>query len=301
MTPLYQSLNPHARRLAQELARFAPTALPLLLEGETGTGKSYLARRIHRRSRPGKPLVVVDCAAIPEALLPAELFGHTARAFTDAGEGRKGWLALAEGGTLVLDRVDALSSAAQAVLLRTLEEGNYVPLGSTHAQRFTARVIALTGPDLARKLEDGSFRQDLYHRLAGFHAWLLPLRQRPEDILPAAKKWLKKNAPHLCLAPEAEALLASYPWPGNFRELEAVLARAALRASGRAIGAAELSFPVFSWDEVLPQLYRERLSAADASKRYALFVLAEEGGNVSRAAKLLGIARHTLIRWRRGQ
>ena len=301
MTPLFASANDQARRLARELARYATTPLPLLLEGETGTGKSFLARRIHRRSRPGKPFVVVDCGAIPETLLPAELFGHTATAFTDAGRERKGWLALAKDGTLVLDRVDALSPASQAVLLRFLEEGRFFPLGAASPRPFSARVIALAGPGLGAKLEEGSFRSDLYHRLAGFHGQLPPLRQRREDILPHARAFLAKKAPGFSLAAEAEALLLAYPWPGNFRELEAVLQRAALRARGSVVGVGELELPLFSWDAVIPALAQRRASMEEASKLYALFVLAAEGGNVSRAAKVLGVSRRTLIRLRRGR
>jgi len=299
MTPLFSTANPAARELSRELARYAPTPLPLLLEGETGTGKSFLARRIHRRSRPGKPLVVVDCGAIPETLLPGELFGHTATAFTDAGRPRQGWLAAAKDGTLVLDRVDALPPASQAVLLRCLEERRFYPLGSSSPQAFTARVIALTGPGLKEKLQEGTFRSDLYHRLAGYHGQLPPLRHRREDILPAARSYLAKKAPGYSLTAEAEALLLAYPWPGNFRELEAVLARAAIRAKGGVVGPGELELPLFSWQEVLPALAQRQLSLAEASKLYALFVLAAERGNVSRTARILGVSRRTLIRLRK--
>lgn len=299
MTPLYRSLNDEAAKLARELARLAPTSLPLLLEGETGTGKSFLARRIHRRSRPGKPYVVVDCAAIPESLFPAELFGHTAGAFTDATRSRRGALERAGDGTLVLDRLDAVAPATQAALLRVLEEQRFAPLGASFSRPLRARVIALVGEGLAEKIRKGEFRSDLYHRLAGFHAVLLPLRRRPEDILPAAKAWLAKHAPNLSLTAEAEALLAAYPWPGNFRELEGVLARAALAAGASTIGPGELNLPLWDWKDALPQLAQKALPLAQASKVYALFVLAQEGGNVSRAARLLRVSRRTLIRWKK--
>ncbi|MGC8915872.1 MAG: sigma 54-interacting transcriptional regulator [Thermoanaerobaculum sp.] len=299
MTPLFPSKSPQAARLARELARFAPTALPLLLEGETGTGKSFLARRLHRRSRPGRPFLVLDCAAIPATLLPSELFGHTAGAFTDATRRRRGFLELAAEGTLVLDRADALPPAAQASLLRVLEERRFTPLGATQPRPFRARVVALVGPDLKAKIESGQFRPDLYHRLAGYHARLLPLRERPEDILPAARRWLAQRAPGSQLSPEAEKLLAAYPWPGNFRELEAVLQRAALEAGVGNIEAANLRFPLWDWAGTLPQVARQGLTLDEAAKLYALFVLAQEKGNVSRAARVLGVSRRTLIRWRR--
>ncbi len=299
MTPLYRSLNVEAAKLARELARLAPTSLPLLLEGETGTGKSFLARRIHRRSRPGKPYVVVDCAAIPETLLPSELFGHVAGAFTDATRSRRGALDRAGDGTLVLDRLDAVAPATQAALLRVLEEQRFTPLGASHWRPLRARVMALVGPGLAAKVKSGEFRPDLYHRLAGFHAVLLPLRHRWQDILPAAKSWLFKHAPPITLAAEAEKLLVSYPWPGNFRELEGVLQRAVLSATGSSIGPGELRLPLWQWSEVMAQLSKNAVPLAQACKLYALFVLAQEGGNVSRAARLLGISRRTLIRWKK--
>lgn len=299
MTPLYRSFNLEAAKLARELARFAATSLPLLLEGETGTGKSFLARRIHRRSRPGKSYVVVDCAAIPEPLFPSELFGHTAGAFTDASRPRRGALEQAADGTLVLDRLDAVTPALQAALLRVLEEQRFTPLGASQARPLRARVIALVGAGLREKIESGQFRPDLYHRLAGFHAVLLPLRQRPEDILPTARAWLAKHAPHLVLEAKAEKLFSSYPWPGNFRELEGVLQRAVLSAEGSVIGMRELRLPLWDWKSAVPKLAKEALSLADACKLYALFVLAQQGGNVSRAARVLGVSRRTLIRWKK--
>lgn len=298
MNPLFASSNPDAARLARELARFAPTFLSLLLEGETGTGKTYLARRLHRRSRPGKPLVVVDCAAIPETLLASELFGYTAGAFTDATRPRRGALEQAGDGTLVLDRLDALTPAAQAALLRVLEEQRFTPLGSVQSRAFRARIVALVGPGLAGKLARGEFRSDLYHRLSGFHAVLPPLRRRPEDIVPTARRWLARHAPGVSLGREAEELLVAYSWPGNFRELEAVLERASLTAVSGTLGAKELRLPLWDWEGSFELLRERAVPLAEAAKLYALFVLAREGGNVSRAARLLGVSRRTLIRWK---
>ena len=301
MKPLFATRNPEARGLARALGRVAATDLPVLLEGETGTGKSHLARKIHSAARPAAPLVVVDCAALPESLVPAELFGHLPGAFTDAARGREGWLARAGHGTLVLDRLDALSGEGQTALLRVLEERRFVPVGGHRPHAFHARVVALiTPPDD----EGGVLRADLYHRVAGYHAVLPPLRHRPEDILPAAAAILRRlartrGAP-LHLDDEARQLLLAYPWPGNFRELEAVLQRASLTADSDTLGVAVLHISGAAWSAVAATAAERERPLAEVQRLYALWVLAREGGNVSRAARILGVSRRTLIRWRGG-
>jgi DNA-binding NtrC family response regulator len=299
VTPLFTSRNRDTSRLAATLARLAPTGLSLLVEGETGTGKSFVARAIHRRSRSGRPLVVVDCGAVPESLLAAELFGHRAGAFTDATRARRGWLERAADGTVILDRLDALTAAAQVTLLRVLEERVFYPVGTATPRRFAARVVACVAPGAAG--DAGPLRSDLYHRVAGYHATLPPLRRRPEDVLPFAGSVLRRLAGRggaNRLDAEAAALLAAYPWPGNFRELATTVERAALAAAGRPIGAADLGLPSRSWPEVAATAAERGMPLREATRLYGLLVLAQHGGNVSAAARALGVSRRTLIRWR---
>lgn len=303
MIGLFSTRNPSARELSRTLSRLAPTELPVILEGETGVGKSFLAARLHRAGRRGRPYVVMDCGAVPATLLASELFGHRVGAFTDATRAHQGWLERAGDGTLVLDRVESLALDGQTALLRALEDRTFFPVGTTAARPFRARVVALADAGLRNRMGAGLFRSDLYHRLAGYHAQLPPLRRRPEDIIPAARALLRRTARRLdrklVLAGDSERLLAAYPWPGNFRELETVLTRAVVQADGPEIGPGDLGLPADAWPRVV-ELAAERLTPlADVERLYALWVLAGERGNVSRTARALGISRRTLIRWRR--
>jgi DNA-binding NtrC family response regulator len=300
--PLFVSRNRAAARLAATLARIAPTDLPVLLEGETGAGKSFVAKAIHRRSRPGRPLVVFDCGAVPEALLAAELFGHRAGAFTDATRPREGWLARAADGTLVLDRVDVMPPASQVALLRVLEERMFYPVGTVSPRRLDARVIATAAAGVGARLEDGSLRADLYHRIAGFHAVLPPLRDRHEDIVPFARATLRslsrRTESARTLDAEVEALLVAFPWPGNFRELAAVLERACLLTDRAHIGVADLALERDGWPAIASLAAERGLPLHEVSRLYASLVLARHGGNVSAAARVLGVSRRSVIRWR---
>jgi DNA-binding NtrC family response regulator len=300
---LFSTRNAAARELSRTLARLAPTELPLVLEGETGVGKSYLAARVHRSGRRGRPYVVMDCGAIPTTLLASELFGHRAGSFTDATRAHQGWLERAGDGTLVLDRVELLPVDGQTALLRALEERTFFPVGSTVARQFRARVIALADTGLRNRIGAGLFRSDVYHRLAGYHAQVPPLRRRPEDIVPAARGLLRRNNRKLgreaVLDADAQRLLAAYPWPGNFRELETVLTRALVQVGAAEIGPADLGLPADAWPRVVELAAERALPLVEVERLYALWVLAREGGNVSRTARVLGVSRRTLIRWRR--
>lgn len=305
MRPLVVTANPAAAAVMRTLTRLASTDLPLLLEGETGCGKSLLAARIHRRSRRGRPWVVVDCGAVPVGLAAAELFGHAPGAFTDATQARRGWLEQAGDGSLVLDRVEAMAPEVQIALLRTLEERRFVPLGGTSLRQLRARVIATATADVAACLEDGRLRRDLYHRLAGFHARIPPLRARPEDILPAGVEFLRRQSRLMKTAffldRECEEVLRAYPWPGNFRELEGALQRACLGADGGTLRPHHLGLSGADWRAVANWAAQQRRSLAEVARMYALWVLAAEAGNVSRTARILGVSRRTLIRWRAQQ
>lgn len=288
--------------MARTLARLAPTDLPIVVEGETGTGKSFVAARLHRRSRPGAPLVVADCGSWPPSLAPAELFGHAAGAFTDATRARTGWLERARAGTLVLDRLETLAPEAQVALVRAVGERRFMPVGGRSSRPWKARIVALADLGLRELIGGGVVREDLYFRLAGFHAVLPPLRTRPEDILPAARAELLRQRRQLGrefrLLAEAAELLLAHPWPGNFRQLNTAVAAACLRAESGEIGPAELALdpePIADWLELGA---RRGLPLATMQRLYGLAVLSRHEGNVSRAARALGVSRRTLIRWR---
>jgi two-component system response regulator FlrC len=226
--------NPAMLDLLAELARVARFDASILLTGETGTGKSLIARQIHAASpRSGGPFVHLNCGALPEALLEAELFGAEAGAFTGATRRRIGSFQAASGGTIFLDELDAMPLGCQVRLLVALQERQITPLGSTTPIPIDVRVVAAMGRSADRALAEGKLREDLYFRLAVFVAELPPLRARPEDVLVLARSVLVRTAerfdlPPLRLSAHAQAELEAHPWPGNVRELENALDRAAL-------------------------------------------------------------------------
>ena len=227
------------QRLLHELEVVADSELPVLLLGETGVGKELFARLLHRRSRrAGKPLVHVNCAALPESLAESELFGHVRGAFSGASTDRPGRFEAADGGTLFLDEVGELPLPIQAKLLRALQNGEIQRLGADRPRRVNVRVVAATNRQLRESVRDGGFRADLYHRLSVYPVPIPPLRERGTDVLLLAGRFLELNRARLGLrslrlAPEAQEALLRYPWPGNVRELEHVISRAALKAVSR--------------------------------------------------------------------
>lgn len=228
-------------RLLHELDVVADSGLPVLLLGETGVGKELFAHRLHRMSRRAqRPLVHVNCAALPESLAESELFGHVKGAFSGAMSDRPGRFEAADGGTLFLDEVGELPLAVQAKLLRTLQNGEIQRLGADRPRQVDVRVIAATNRSLREHVRDGSFRADLYHRLSVYPVPIPPLRQRGQDVLLLAGRFLEQNRARLGLrslrfSAAAEVLLLRYHWPGNVRELEHVVSRAALKAVSRGI------------------------------------------------------------------
>lgn len=279
---------------------------PLLLQGETGTGKGLLAGLIHRCGpRSNGPFVDVSCAAIPDALLEAELFGFERGAFTDARHAKPGLLHAAHQGTFFLDEVALLSEGLQAKLLKVMEEQTVRRLGATRADSVDVQVIAASNEDLAAAARTGRFRSDLYHRLAVVTLALPPLRERPEDILLLAEHFLARTCADYALqqprrlAPDARAALQSYRWPGNVRELANVIERAVLLADGSTISAAMLRLPPTSttgppmacpdaqsdsFDDRVASVEREQLLSALNDTRW----------NISLAAIRLGISRNRL-------
>ena len=226
------------RALLRDAARIARFDVPVLIEGETGAGKELLARFLHRESpRRPRALVAVNCGAIPDDLLEAEFFGHARGAFTGAAEARAGLVEAADGGTLFLDEAGELSPRAQALLLRVLQEREYRRVGETRVRRSDFRLVSATHRALADRVAAGSFRADLFYRLAVARVRLPPLRERSDEIgeitaglLVRLSRRYRLPAPEV--SPEALSALASRPWPGNIRELESVLAAAVLSRPG---------------------------------------------------------------------
>ncbi|MEF9387160.1 nitric oxide reductase transcriptional regulator NorR [Ralstonia solanacearum species complex bacterium KE056] len=231
--------SPAIHQLLHELEVVADSELPVLLLGETGVGKELFAHRLHRLSRRrDRPLVHVNCAALPESLAESELFGHVKGAFSGAVGERPGRFEAADGGTLFLDEVGELPLTVQAKLLRALQNGEIQRLGADRPRHVDARVIAATNRNLRERVRDGAFRADLYHRLSVYPVPIPPLRERGNDVLLLAGRFLERNRARLGLrslrlSSGAEEALRRYPWPGNVRELEHVVSRAALKMLSR--------------------------------------------------------------------
>lgn len=242
--------DPKTGALLALAARVAASATTVLLSGESGSGKEVLARFVHRRSpRADRPFVAINCAAIPDNLLEATLFGHERGAFTGANQSQAGKFEQAQGGTLLLDEISELPLPLQAKLLRVLQEREVERVGASKAVALDIRVIATTNRDLAACVAAGSFRADLYYRLNVFPLQVPPLRERAADIVPLARRALARQAealgrPRLRLAAAAEQRLRTHAWPGNVRELENALQRAAILAAGDLIEAEQLDFGV---------------------------------------------------------
>lgn len=228
--------SPALQQILQELDVVASSELPVLLLGETGVGKELFARQLHRRSgRAEQPMIYVNCAALPESLAESELFGHSKGAFSGALSERAGRFEAADGGTLFLDEVGELALSVQAKLLRVLQNGEIQRLGSDKLRRVNVRLVAATNRDLQQQVKQGEFRADLYHRLSVYPIPIPPLRERSEDLPLLAGHFLEQNRSRLGLrslrlAPAAELALLGYHWPGNIRELEHVISRAAIKA-----------------------------------------------------------------------
>jgi len=286
--------------------------LTVLITGESGTGKELAAEALHREShRKNRPLVKVDCTAIPESLLESELFGHRKGSFTGADRDRMGRILQADGGTLFLDEIGDISPMMQLRLLRFLQESTFYPVGQDTPLRVDVRVLAATNVDLKEKVRAGAFREDLYFRLRVIDVILPPLRERGNDVLLLADHFLANIAPKVGkhiggISDQARQLLLAYPWPGNVRELEHVIERACVLCQGTTLGADQLPGEIVGYRLPAPEVApveREGASAAvlpaaadlPPSERI-LQALRRAGGNKAKAARLLGIDRTTLYR-----
>lgn len=294
-------------KVMKQVGRVAGTNLPVMLTGESGTGKEVVAAALHRRSdRSNRPFVAVNCGAIPAELIESELFGHQRGSFTGADRDRVGLWEEADGGTVFLDEITETTPAFQVKLLRALQQGEIRRVGSNRTNRVDVRVIAASNRDVEKEIKAGRFREDLYYRLNAVSIVLPPLRERPEDILPLAQSFAWRASglePEVAFSPEAIVALEAYTWPGNIRELENAIVRAAamcdqtireqdlperVRAHQRSV--------LVAGDEVMMSEHEEWPPLSEIEGRYVARVFAHTKGNKQAAARLLKIDRKTLER-----
>ncbi|HEY5892562.1 MAG TPA: sigma-54 dependent transcriptional regulator [Chthoniobacterales bacterium] len=300
------------QRILDEIARLQPFAnTSVLITGESGTGKELVARAIHHSSARKKgPFIPVNCVAVPAELAESMFFGHVRGAFTGATTDRKGFFEQADGGTLFLDEIGDMPAALQAKLLRVLEDGCVTPVGASTHRKVDVRVLAATNADLDGQIESGNFRRDLFFRLARYTVETPPLRERREDIPLLASHFLKIFATEMGLRPSvlrADALstLQTHDFPGNVRELKNLIERALIESAGRDISAAHLRVaprpksvtpPPVASSPVVPGAFEIPLNLEQAEETLIQRALAQTGGNVTEAARLLGVNRTRIYR-----
>ena len=294
--PMFWGTSPAMVSIRKTLDKIAPTEATVLITGENGTGKDVLAREIHARSlRSGKPMVAVDAGAITETLFESELFGHVKGAFTDAHTDHVGKFEQADGGTLFLDEIGNIPLHLQAKLLRAIQSRSIVRVGGTESRPVNIRLICATNMDLEALVREGRFREDLYYRINTVHIALPPLRERKEDIIPLAQMFmerfaLKYHRPLTGLAPEAAAALKECRWSGNIRELQNCIEKAVILSEGNGLTEKDMqlehaSRPSGTTVKAISEADEERM-VRDAMERAS--------GNISSAAKMLGVSRPTL-------
>lgn len=308
--------SPVMKELYAKIHKVAPTNATVLVNGETGTGKELVAQALHSESpRKNQPIISVNCAAIPDTLIEAELFGHEKGAFTGAANNREGLVAAADGGTLFLDEIGELPLEAQARLLRVLQEGEVRPLGSVESHKVNVRLVAATHRDLGKLAKKGLFREDLYFRINVVQLKLPPLRERGKDILSLAETFIRRyceqiNKPLLTLTPEAIQAITTYRWPGNIRELENAIQRAVILCDGDLLSHSLLDIDLdLVHEEETPAANpaeEEKLTHAQSPEDLSLtdyfqrFVLEHQDSmNETELARKLGVSRKCL--WERRQ
>jgi DNA-binding NtrC family response regulator len=297
--------SPLIRKVIEQVRQVAWSDFSIIIQGETGTGKSYIANLIHNLSaRKRGPFVTVDMGAIPETLIESELFGYEKGAFTGAERKKRGLFEIAGGGTLLIDEVQNASAFVQSKLLRVAEEKKGYPLGGTQPVEINARIIAATNTDIKKAVAENKFREDLFFRLGEFMISIPPLRERSEDIAFLAQRFCNEAAAELKkqireISAGAEEMLRQYPWPGNVRELKNVVRRAVLIADADVVGPEQLEFLYTEKRAELEELYSGPPAALslDEIERAAIHqTLVSTGGNKKKAAAILKIDYSTLMR-----
>jgi transcriptional regulator with GAF, ATPase, and Fis domain len=321
--------DPMMKQIYRMVDVVAPTTISVLILGETGVGKEVFAETMHKRSaRAHKPFLKLNCAALPESILESELFGHERGAFTGALQTKIGLFESADGGTVFLDELGEMPLSIQAKLLRVLESGEVMRVGSVKTKRIDIRLIAATNRDLNARIDQGLFRSDLFFRINGFALTIPPLRERRDDLIAFARTFLDSarrrfGAPSATFSPAAVEALTNYSWPGNIRELRNTVDRAALLCKDRVVEVSDLAInsrgsspptnghlvaapvtpapeperaPQESSSTQLRAPGRKLRTEMDAIERERILAALEQcGGNQSRAARVLGMARRTLL------
>jgi DNA-binding NtrC family response regulator len=293
--------DPRTRAVFETARRVARSAATVLVTGESGAGKEWVAAEIHATSpRAAKPFSRINCAALPETLMESELFGHEKGAFTGADRRRIGRIESADGGTVFLDEIGELPLPAQAKLLHVLEDRRVIRVGSNDAHAVDVRFIAATNRDLEREVRKGTFREDLYYRLSAIAIHVPPLRERPADLIPLAESFVALAAKSGGRRPPRigdafKTALETYAWPGNVRELKNVIERAVVLGEGSELTSRELPERLRSADGPAPPTGPMRQRVDDVERRTLEEALKETGGNRTHAAKKLGISRRGLI------
>ncbi|HEY8530334.1 MAG TPA: sigma-54 dependent transcriptional regulator [Paenibacillaceae bacterium] len=301
-------VSPAMKSIMHLVERVAPTDASVLLTGESGTGKTKVAKIIHQWSdRSHRPFIAVNCAAIPEQLLESELFGYEKGAFTGAHAQRKGKFEAADGGTIFLDEIGEISASLQAKLLQVTQEKQFMRLGSNEPVKVDTRIIAATNRNLKKMVQEGSFREDLYYRLNIVDIYIPPLRERKEDIPLLIEEFLNRHRQRYNrqfeISRELLQILMEYDWPGNVRELENAIERAVILCRGDKLSIEDfpekIRNPKRRKEAQEPVVFDSRQTLyeqlEEIEKRFILNALEETGGNASQAAKKLGISRQNLL------
>ena len=309
LSPTPVAIDPASRAVLARCQRVAKTDATVLLLGESGVGKDVFARHLHDASpRAGKPYIALNCAAIPESLLESTLFGHERGAFTGATKTQAGKFEQADGGTLFLDEIGEMPIETQAKLLRVLQDGIIERLGSSQSIETDVRLVAATNRDLAERVRNGRFREDLFFRLAVFPLRIPSLRERPLDIIPLADEFLTRygrtmGQPGARLSSDAAAALNRHSWPGNARELENTIQRALLLSDSAEIGAESLELGALQASqqpsthapaEHTPTTSRNDMDVKALERNHILNVLTQVGGSRTKAIEILGISERAL-------